>query len=917
MSTTGRFSSVFDLPRQDIRLDPARFQGRQGEYSEETVNAIVSSGRFDPTVSALVVWKDPDSGKYFLLSGHSRYEAAKRLYESGKQPELTSLPVKELMNATEEEAVEYATIESNRRGTEEGLISDLKAYRLAVNSGKNATQLKRLFRPDTKLRRLQELSYLNPRGMFIEQLAAPSQQSFPYLERNARWVGDMRRQLPTLTDAHERELFDYLYGSKKGLNLDKAKFYDLVNNKVNRLDFDPELALNLHDRISPTAYTDPLNEQMRELDKEIDTAQKEIDNRRATMARANAEGVPVPKYQGRITFEERIAELNRHIIRLIERKEAIRQSAGKVERTMGGDLFSQVEEPKATEEQLKPATSNAAPTGRTLREIQDDAKLKLGITAWNQFVEEGTIRPDDADSIRAALQMFDEGKRPGGRLRPDLQMIEDLGPADPQEGFYYVTAADGGHGVYMMLGPFAKHADAISNAYNVQKVSEKEWKKYHPWIRFGTARMVDKLPYPVISAEGWEQRFPDAIQPMPEWRINVLNENHASRALKEAGYSHLGMSGDFVHFLKDGERHKYKSAAQAANDLLKPKHQWPVRERNKVAPNEDRIKAMQQAAPAVQKAIETEQAFKVGDRVIYVDENRKFPQYPAGAGQNVGIINSIVRSTTAPHEPIGYDIQPDAKGYRSVYKTAKDVLSVISSREERDKRENEKKAKEEKSKLKFWEKSDVAMSIIKLAKDNGFQFSDWDKQERTLWFETRENGDVASETQGSADLAARKKVMQILRNEYEGVSVRADDSGTEWVAFEVTLPTQEEQDKAKATPALAKRDTPELPKARVMLVTRQYGEPIYITHLPDDKQFGFTGTDKEDEAVTWESTGDNQDALAEILRRAKFVTGWDGLRFEAAYQQPVVESPRANTNNLLLLAKARARRVRVLALANN
>jgi len=441
MSTTDRFSPVFDLPRQDIRLDPSRFQGRQGEYSEDTVNAIVSGGRFDPTVSSLVVWKDPDSGQYFLLSGHSRFEAAKRLYESGKQPGLTSLPVKELLNATEEEAVEYATIESNRRGTEEGLVSDLKAYALAVSSGKNSTQLKRLFRPDSRLRKLQELSYLNPKGMFVEYLAQPSQQSFPYLERNARWVGDMRRQLPALTNAHERELFDYLYGSKKALNLDKSKFYDLVNNKVNRIDFDPDKALNLNDRISPTAYTDPINEQLRELDRDIDVAQKEIETRRSAIARARGEGIEVPKYQGRQTFEERIAELNAHIIRLIEKKEALRQASGKLERTMGGDLFSQVEEmPKPSGEILKPSGKQVIADPELLKQLHayatiangtGDKKMGAEINEVARFYEKnGYFDEDDRHTLLRYQEFISKGDNKLSSLLSLWQIVPVWGKYD-------------------------------------------------------------------------------------------------------------------------------------------------------------------------------------------------------------------------------------------------------------------------------------------------------------------------------------------------------------------------------------------------------------------------------------------------------------------------------------------------------
>lgn len=386
---TALFSDTFDLPLTDIHADPARFQGRLGEYSEDTVNAIVGKGHYDRSKSPITVWRDPVNGKFYILSGHSRFEAAKRIYASGKQPELASLPVKQMMVDDVTAAIEYAVLESNRKSTEEGLVPDIMAYRKAVELGKNSAYLKSIFRPDSRFQRLKELSKLNPKGMFIEQLAAASQHSFPYLERNARWVGNMRAQFPALTDLHERELFDYLYGSKKALNITKQQFFDLVNSKVSRIDFDPANALNLANRISPTAYTDPLNEQLREIDKQIEAAQKEIERHRTTIARAKSEGIEPPMYQGRISFDAQIGMLNGYIIRKMEEKATVQQNANRLERTMGGDLFSQVAE-----------NVNAKWKGAPDAEIMDSPwpsekfphrKLRL-VKKGNDYVVEGYFR---------------------------------------------------------------------------------------------------------------------------------------------------------------------------------------------------------------------------------------------------------------------------------------------------------------------------------------------------------------------------------------------------------------------------------------------------------------------------------------------------------------------------------------------
>ncbi len=791
MSTTDRFSPVFDLPRQDIRLDPSRFQGRQGEYSEDTVNAIVSGGRFDPTVSSLVVWKDPDSGQYFLLSGHSRFEAAKRLYESGKQPGLTSLPVKELLNATEEEAVEYATIESNRRGTEEGLVSDLKAYALAVSSGKNSTQLKRLFRPDSRLRKLQELSYLNPKGMFVEYLAQPSQQSFPYLERNARWVGDMRRQLPALTNAHERELFDYLYGSKKALNLDKSKFYDLVNNKVNRIDFDPDKALNLNDRISPTAYTDPINEQLRELDRDIDVAQKEIETRRSAIARARGEGIEVPKYQGRQTFEERIAELNAHIIRLIEKKEALRQASGKLERTMGGDLFSQVEEiPK---------------DNKSLIIAQNNAKHKLGITYWNKFVEEGTIKPESESSIASVMQKFDDGLRPGGRLRADLQSIEDLGPADTRPGYYYVSAIDGGHGTYLILGPFLKHADAIKCAYWAEEMAKNSWKKYNHWMKWGTVRMDTPSSDSLVSPETWKVAHPE--MPQPANVVEKSSEFNVGDILRNTEQIRPEIKGEVISVFKHPTQGVFYYSLKG-NDEPQP---------------ETKLELIMSKKELDEERAISNPKFSEGDHVVV-----KFGDNPSFTGKIKERKSSDhtwkgITTTTVLYKIVPDD-RPDTPG-AAMEVDEKHIIELVQH----------------------------APETTAYTPGDEVLFDSRDGKTYTVNFR-------GPTSDGKAVIVGKP----------------ADRIDQMEVLFSQLRPKT----------ALVKHDTTSSKHPKVMLVTRQYGTPIYITANPDDKEFGFTGTEDENEAVTWDSTGSNLKELAEVLKRAKYVTGWDGLTFEAAYMHP-------------------------------
>jgi len=333
-----RFSDIFELDRSKIITDPDKFQGRQEKFSKDTTDAIVSKGFYDKSADPIIVWYDKEKDKYIVISGHSRFKATEILYESGKQPDLKTIPVKEYLGS-ETDARDYAILESNRGGTEEGLISDIKAYKRAISKGYNRKNLLTIFKPESKLNRLKDLSHLNERGKFLEFLSQSSNISFPYLERNATWVGQLRDFLPQLTDAHENEIFDYIYKGS-GLKLEKEKLFKLIESKANNLLFDPEKPLNLENVVSTSAYTNPINDQIKELQSEIDKHQSAITKAQNNIARARIENTDevlklIPK------FEDQINENQSAIINKIEQINKLKQSLGNIEKSSTFDLFSQ------------------------------------------------------------------------------------------------------------------------------------------------------------------------------------------------------------------------------------------------------------------------------------------------------------------------------------------------------------------------------------------------------------------------------------------------------------------------------------------------------------------------------------------------------------------------------------------------
>jgi hypothetical protein len=329
-----RFSPVKFIPRDQITTDPKSFQGRQVAFALETVNKIVREG-YDKSQDPIIVWFDSLKNKYIVISGHSRWEASVILFKKGDKT-LKNMPVKVFLG-DKDSAIEYAVLESNRSGTEEGFKSDLKAFKIAKAKGYNRDKLLSLFKPESKLRLLQDLSYLNENGLFLEYIGTSSEKSFPYIQRNAQWVGNLRKTFPQLTNLHETELFNYLYDKKKTILITKDKFFNLVNSKVQTFDFKPSNALNLNNVISKNAVTDPARAKIREIQAQIDELVKDRSRKEELTVKAKEQGKTelLPK------FKTDIEGINSLLLRRMEEKRKLESSIANVEKHVTTDLFSQ------------------------------------------------------------------------------------------------------------------------------------------------------------------------------------------------------------------------------------------------------------------------------------------------------------------------------------------------------------------------------------------------------------------------------------------------------------------------------------------------------------------------------------------------------------------------------------------------
>lgn len=331
-----RFSPVITIDRAKITTRKELFQGRQTAFSQETVDKIVREG-FDVSQEPIAVWQDPDSGMYIVISGHSRWHASQVLFDRG-QKNLAMMPVK-VFQGTLEEAVDYAVLESNRSGTAEGLLSDLAAYKRAKSKGYTKEKMLGIFKTEANVRKLEDLSYLNPKGRFMEYMDSESSKSFPWLERNAQWVGMLRKRYPQLTDSHEREIFEYFYTTGKASKIklvSKDQFVNDVEKRITTMYFDPAQPLNLNNMPSVSAYSSQIKQA-------LEIAQRELEQMQTLRAKKEyqlAEAIKMGKESLVQQFRMESEALGKQIVSKLTEIDKIRRDGRMLENSVTADLFS-------------------------------------------------------------------------------------------------------------------------------------------------------------------------------------------------------------------------------------------------------------------------------------------------------------------------------------------------------------------------------------------------------------------------------------------------------------------------------------------------------------------------------------------------------------------------------------------------
>ena len=259
-------TNVKNVDIKDVNTDIKRFQNRKGKYSEQSVKNITENydeNKFDPIVS----WKDPKDGKIYVLSGHSRLEALKRI---GKE----KIPTR-IFEGTEAQAKQYA-IDSNVLGTQETLTERANKYSKMREEGKTEVEIdKEADIEGANKQRVIDYSYLNKKGKTIASLKAFEEsgvsENVDNIQKVAQWIGGARRIFKELTNAHENEMYDYLInknkiGTKEGQISNKTQFFDLINKRINGLEeFKSNEPLNFEHRVGKGTLELEVSKEIKDL----------------------------------------------------------------------------------------------------------------------------------------------------------------------------------------------------------------------------------------------------------------------------------------------------------------------------------------------------------------------------------------------------------------------------------------------------------------------------------------------------------------------------------------------------------------------------------------------------------------------------------------------------------------------------
>ena len=304
----------------DVLTDEKNFQNRGDKYSEKSVEAIIKAVKngafnwfaFDP----VLLWQSPD-GKKYVLSGHSRTEAFRRL--SKEKPKIvidglsfSRIPAK--IYKGDFVSAKNLALNSNALATPETLLERADYYRKQRQNIDSNDGLKKL--RDKALRENQgsviwDLSFIPKGGLtddFLRRfkMQEDSEGAFENYIRAiaiAQWIGKAFQIYKGLGKIHDTELFNFLnanYGNKSGQYNSFAKLNERLqvlyprnvknDKKVENGIFTTPFGLQVF------AKTDEELKDIEDLKKLADTAKRDLKRK-------------IDDLRGRTTDKEKVFEI--------------------------------------------------------------------------------------------------------------------------------------------------------------------------------------------------------------------------------------------------------------------------------------------------------------------------------------------------------------------------------------------------------------------------------------------------------------------------------------------------------------------------------------------------------------------------------------------------------------------------------
>lgn len=284
-----------------ISKDPARFQNRDTAESSESVNRIIKdvyAGKFDwAKFDPIVVWRDPERKKLFVLSGHSRTKAFEELSKSGAKvdgKDFTRIPAK-LFQGDESAAIDFA-LNSNTLSTKETEIERANYYRKKREGGVDESALVDEIKNNEGKNwvRVWAFSHLLKDGFTNSALKAiqnSSNENAEIVKVVAEWIGKIFAKFPFLTAEHDKEIYKYLvnegaYGKGAGKVNNYQKLLEKITKAIERRTqwgkFDTAARLNLWNLNESTNNLRVYDEKKANLSAELRAAINELNQKRKT-----------------------------------------------------------------------------------------------------------------------------------------------------------------------------------------------------------------------------------------------------------------------------------------------------------------------------------------------------------------------------------------------------------------------------------------------------------------------------------------------------------------------------------------------------------------------------------------------------------------------------------------------------------